>query len=55
MTKQSHQADDEFHEDQLLNFLVNKFTDAFSLSLGEKAEIDFKAIFKSLIQTLLQY
>lgn len=31
-TKQ--RADDEIHEDQLLNFLVNTLTGAFSLNLG---------------------
>ena len=36
----SQQADDEIHEDQLLNFLVNTLTGAFSLTLGENAEID---------------
>jgi hypothetical protein len=34
-TKQ--QADDEIHEDQLLNYLVNTLTGAFSLNLGENA------------------
>ena len=36
----NQQADDEIHEDQLLNFLVNTLAGAFSLSLGENAEID---------------
>ena len=33
------QADNEIHEDQLLNFLINTLTGAFSLNLGENAEI----------------
>jgi len=46
-TKQ--QADDEIHEDQLLNFLVNTLTGAFSLTLGENAEIDPDDIFEVLV------
>ena len=41
-----HQADDEIHEDQLLNFLVNTLTGAFSLNLGENAEIDPDDVFE---------
>ena len=33
------QADNEIHEDQLLTFLVNTLTGAFTLTLGENAEI----------------
>lgn len=33
------QIDGEIHKDQLLCFLVNTLTGAFSLSLGENAEI----------------
>ncbi len=40
MTKQTEPADSEIHEDQLLNFLVNVLTGAFTLNLGENAEID---------------
>ena len=46
-TKQ--QADDEIHEDQLLNFLVNTLTGTFSLTLGENAEIGSDDIFEALI------
>ncbi|WP_256684140.1 ISH3 family transposase [Halococcus qingdaonensis] len=46
-TKQ--QADDEIHEDQLLNFLVNTLTGTFSLTLGENAEIDPDDIFEVLV------
>ena len=46
-TKQ--QADDEIHEDQLLNFLVNTLTGTFSLSLGENAEISPEDIFEVLV------
>ncbi len=43
------QADGEIHEDQLLNFLVNTLTGAFSLNLGENAEIDPDDIFEVLV------
>ena len=43
------QADDQIHEDQLLNFLVNILTDAFSVELGENAEIDPEDIFEVLV------
>ena len=46
-TKQ--QADDEIHEDQLLNFLVNALTGAFSLNLDKNAEIDPDDIFEVLV------
>lgn len=36
----THQADNEIHEDQLLNFLVNTLTGAFSLNFGENADLD---------------
>jgi hypothetical protein len=34
------QADGNIHGDQLLQFLVNILTDAFSVELGENTEID---------------
>ncbi len=34
------QVDDEIHEEQLLNFLVNTLTGAFSLNFGENADLD---------------
>jgi hypothetical protein len=43
------QADDQIHEDQLLNFLVNILTDAFSVELGDNAEIDPEDIFEVLV------
>jgi hypothetical protein len=43
------QADDRIHEDQLLNFLVNILTDAFSVELGDNAEIDPEDIFEVLV------
>ncbi|WP_318570982.1 ISH3 family transposase [Salinigranum marinum] len=49
MSKQPQQADDEIHEDQLLNFLVNILTEAFSVELGENAEIDPEDIFEVLV------
>ena len=49
MSEQPDQADDEIHEDQLLNFLVNVLTGAFTLDLGENAEIDPEDIFEVLV------
>ncbi len=48
MSKQTEQADSEIYEDQLLNFLVNVLTGAFTLDLGENAEIDPEDIFEVL-------
>ena len=45
----NQQAANEIHEDQLLNFLVNTLTGAFSLSLGKNAEIDPDDIFEVLV------
>jgi len=45
VTKQTEPADSEIHEDQLLNVL----TGAFTLSLGENAEIDPEDIFEVLV------
>ena len=42
------QADDEIHENQLLNFLVNTLTGTFSLTLGGNAEISPEDIFEGL-------
>jgi hypothetical protein len=36
----TQQADDEIHEDQLLNFLVNALDEEVALTLAENAEID---------------
>ncbi|WP_254532715.1 ISH3 family transposase [Natrinema gelatinilyticum] len=49
MPKQTEQADSDIHEDQLLNFLVNGLTGAFTLDLGENAEIDPEDIFEVLV------
>ena len=43
------QADGEIHEGQLLNFLVNTLTGAFSLSLGDNAETNANDIFEVLV------
>lgn len=45
----NQQANDEVHEDQLFNFLVNTLTSAFSLNLGENAEVDPDDIFEVLV------
>jgi len=49
VTKTQQQADDEIHEDQILNFLVNALTGAFGLSLGENAEFDREDIYEVLV------
>lgn len=49
MPKQPDQADDEIHENQLLNFLVNALTGTFGLNLGANAEIDPEAIIEVLV------
>jgi len=49
VSKQAKQADGEIHEEQLLNFLVNVLTGAFTLNLGENAEIDPEDIFEVLV------
>jgi hypothetical protein len=43
------QADDEIHEEQLLNFLVNTLTGAFSLNIGENADLNAEDIFEVLV------
>jgi hypothetical protein len=45
----NQQADDQIHEDQLLNFLVNTLTGTFSLNLSENAEIEPDDIFDVLV------
>ena len=49
MTKQNQQADDEIHEDQLLNFLVNALTGAFGVTLAENADFDSEDIYEVLV------
>jgi hypothetical protein len=49
VSKHHQQADNEIHEDQLLNFLVNVLTGAFDLNLGENAEIDPEDIYEVLV------
>ncbi|THE63125.1 ISH3 family transposase [Salinadaptatus halalkaliphilus] len=49
MSNNQPQADSEIHEDQLLNFLVNVLTGAFTLDFGENAEIDPEDIFEVLV------
>ena len=43
------QADDEIHEDQLLNSLVNALTGAFGVNLGENADLDPEDIYEVLV------
>jgi hypothetical protein len=43
------QADDQIHEDQLLNFLVNSLTEEIDLDLGANAEIDEEDICEVLV------
>jgi len=44
VSKHQKQADDEIHEDQLLNFLVNSLDEEVVLELGNNAEIDAEDI-----------
>jgi len=43
------QADGEIHEDQLLNFLVNRLDEEVSLSLANNAEITAEDIYEVLV------
>ena len=43
------QADNEIHEDQLLNFLVNTLSDEVDLDLGDNAEIEAEDIYEVLV------
>lgn len=43
------QADDEIHEDQLSNFLVNSIDEEVTLILAENTELDAKDIYKVLV------
>jgi len=45
----SKQADGEIHEDQLLNFLVNRLDEEVSLSLANNAEITAEDIYEVLV------
>ena len=49
MSKQQQQADSEIHEDQLLNFLVNRLGEEVSLNLANNAEIDAEDIYEVLV------
>lgn len=49
MSKQAKQADSEIHEDQLLNFLVNRLDEEVSLNLANNAEIDPEDIYEVLV------
>jgi len=46
------QADGEIHEDQLLNFLVNRLDEEVSLSLANNAEITAEDIYEVLVGAL---
>jgi len=48
VTKHNQQADDEIHEDQLLNFLVNALTGTFDINLGENSDLDPEDIHEDL-------
>jgi len=45
----NQQADSEIHEDQLLNFLVNRLNEEVSLSLANNAKIDAEDIYEVLV------
>jgi hypothetical protein len=48
VSKQSQQADNEIHEDQLLNFLVNSLDEEVAVSLAENADLDAEDIYEDL-------
>jgi len=45
----TQQADGEIHEDQLLNFLVNRLDEEIPLSLANNAEISTEDIYEVLV------
>jgi len=45
----TQQADDEIHEDQLLNFLVNSLDEEAALGFGNNAEIDTEDFYEVLV------
>lgn len=45
----NHQIDGEFHENQLLNFLVNSFDEEVALTLAENAELNAEDIYEVLV------
>lgn len=49
MSKYQQQADNEIHEDQLLNFLVNRLDEEVSLNLANNADIDVEDIYEVLV------
>ncbi|SDN44196.1 hypothetical protein SAMN05192554_1391, partial [Haloarchaeobius iranensis] len=49
MPSKQQQADSEIHEDQLLNFLVNRLDEEVSLNLANNAETDAKDIYEVLV------
>ena len=49
MPSKQQQADSEIHEDQLLNFLVNRLDEEISLTLANNAEIDAEDIYEVLV------
>jgi hypothetical protein len=49
VTKQQRQADNEIHEDQLLNFLVNALTGAFGISIAGNGDIEPEDIYEVLV------
>ncbi len=49
MSKHQQQANREIHEDQVLNFLVNRLDEKVSLNLANNAEIDAEDIYEVLV------
>jgi len=49
VSKHQQQADSEIHEDQLLNFLVNRLDEEVSLNLANNAEIDAEDLYEVLV------
>jgi hypothetical protein len=49
MCPNQQQADNEIHEDQLLNFLVNTIDEEVYLGLGDDAEVGVEDIYEVLV------
>jgi len=49
VTKQTNQADNSIHEDQLHNFLVNVLTGAFGVSIAGNGDITPEDIYEVLV------
>ncbi|ELY60052.1 transposase (ISH3) [Natronococcus jeotgali DSM 18795] len=54
MPEQSEQADNDIHEDQLLNFLVNTINEEVDLDLGANAKTTSEDIYEVLVGAMME-